>query len=244
MQDDSLSREARDAFAAFDAMRRARRERPAIRAAGFEALRRLVKVAQGHSGQSRHVAGFLLSLYNGDRFKFDLTDLRALDRPIFDDCMAVLQMDYMPEKEVHCYFEDGRQLWEQMAKEWNIKEYSRPPQDGMVISNDIRTKGMPVPENRSNPEAIKAVLKLLLVHGFALVYYGGDVLRHRGDAMTAGRSWRDDLVRAVESITGDAGENALLLARAIEECLFDLNKTGSAGIAVAKAISDATCKAF
>lgn len=55
--------------AAFAEMAREREEAaaklPGIRAAGVEALKRLVAVAQGNSGQCRHVASFLLGLYNG-----------------------------------------------------------------------------------------------------------------------------------------------------------------------------------
>lgn len=124
MSSKEFSPAARDAFDAMHEEReRARQERPAVRAAGLEALKRLVNIAQGHSGQCRYVAGFLLGLYNGARFKFDLTDFRCLDRAIFNDCLAVLQMDYAPEKEVHSYFEEGAELWERMAKDWNITDY-------------------------------------------------------------------------------------------------------------------------
>lgn len=124
-ENNKLSLEAQAAFAAMDRERaEAHRQLPAIRAAGLEALKRLLAVAQGNSGQCRYVAGFLLSLYNGNRFKMDLTDFRCLDRKIFQDCMAVLAMDYQPEKEVHCYFENGGNIWEQLAKDWNIQDYS------------------------------------------------------------------------------------------------------------------------
>jgi len=97
-----------------------------IRKSGEAALRRLVPIAQGHSGQCRYVAAFLLGLYNGRRFPFDLTDLRGLDRAIFDDCMTVLRMDYMPALEVHTYFDngndEGHKIWEGLAKAWDIKD--------------------------------------------------------------------------------------------------------------------------
>lgn len=66
---------------------------PAIRLEGEAALRRLLPVAQRDTGQSSVIARFLLNLYNGDRFPFDLTDLRRLDYELFDDCLAVLKMD-------------------------------------------------------------------------------------------------------------------------------------------------------
>lgn len=122
-----LSDEARDSFAAqmqrlaeFDAAK------PAINAKGREALVRLMRIAQGDSGQCKRVAGFLLGLYNGNRFKYDMTDLRGLDLEIFEDCIAVLRMDFICTREVHCYFENGGQLFERLAKDWGIRDYTKP----------------------------------------------------------------------------------------------------------------------
>lgn len=92
---------------------------------GVEALARLLKVARGHRGQCRHVAAFLLGLYNGNRFKFDLTDFRCLDRELFDDCIEVLKMDFQPLQEVHLYFKDGGKIWEDLAKQWRIRDYTK-----------------------------------------------------------------------------------------------------------------------
>jgi hypothetical protein len=84
-----------------------------------------LNIARGHSGQCRYVAGFLLGLYNGERFKFDLTDFRCLDREIFDDCLEVLKLDHSPVQEVHCYFKDGGRIWEDLAKQWGIRDYTK-----------------------------------------------------------------------------------------------------------------------
>ena len=94
---------------------------------GIRALRRLLKVAQGNSGQGLHVAAFLLGLYNGSRFKVDLTNFRLLDAALFDDCMTVLRMDYQPAQEVHCYFLDGGRIWGQLAKDWDIRDFTQEP---------------------------------------------------------------------------------------------------------------------
>jgi hypothetical protein len=99
-------------------------ELPAIRLEGEAALRRLLPIAQRDTGQSSVVARFLLNLYNGERFPFDMTDLRRLDFELFDDCMAVLKMDFQPQKEVHRYFENGGAVWEALAKEWGFKDYA------------------------------------------------------------------------------------------------------------------------
>lgn len=111
-------------FAAMRAEREAfEKERPQRQAEGLEALRRLLPIARSDTGQSRIIAHFLLGLYNGFRFKFDLTDFRGLDRALFEDCLAVLRMDFQPAQEVHLYFENGGAIWEQMAKDWNVTDY-------------------------------------------------------------------------------------------------------------------------
>jgi len=105
---------------------RARRdaERPKIQAEGEAALRRLFDVANGHSGQCEIIAKFLLGCYNGDRFPFDLTDFRAIDSALFDDCLAVLKMDAAPQREVHTFFPNGGKMFEKLVKDWGITDHS------------------------------------------------------------------------------------------------------------------------
>lgn len=95
-----------------------RARRPQIQAEGEAALRRLFNVAQGDTGQCGRIARFLLGLYNGPRFPFDMTELRGLDHALFADCIAVLRMDYAPEREVHRYFENGGREFERLAVRW------------------------------------------------------------------------------------------------------------------------------
>lgn len=90
---------------------------------GLAALQHLLEVAHRGTGQSRVVSRFLLTLYNGDRFPFDLTDFRCLDRDLFMDCMTVLAMDCQPKREVHTYFQGGGQIWESMARTWGFKDH-------------------------------------------------------------------------------------------------------------------------
>lgn len=94
---------------------------PAIRAEGEAALRRLLPVAQSDTGQSRRVARFLLALYNGPRFPFDLSDLRGLDYAIHADCIALLLADHVPEGEIHCYIDGGREVFEGLAASWGFE---------------------------------------------------------------------------------------------------------------------------
>jgi hypothetical protein len=99
-------------------------QRPQVHREGIAALTRLFEVAHGHSGQCRTVAAFLLGCYNGQRFPFDLSDFRAIDYKLFDDCIAVLKMDAQPKQEVHTYFPHGSSKFEQLAKDWGIADRS------------------------------------------------------------------------------------------------------------------------
>jgi hypothetical protein len=90
-------------------------------AAGQASLRHLFEVAQGDSGQCRYIAQFLLGLYNGTSFPFDLTNLRALDANLFEHCMRVLRMDARDtKKEVHQYFENGGARFQKLARDWGL----------------------------------------------------------------------------------------------------------------------------
>lgn len=97
-------------------------QKPAIMRAGKSALDRLLAVAQGHSGQCRTVAAFLLGLYNGPDYRFDLTSLRGLDLNLHRDCMAVLAMDYTAKVEVHELVEDGTQVFLALASQWGLPD--------------------------------------------------------------------------------------------------------------------------
>ena len=59
------------------------------------AVQRLYTVAQKHLGTSggNTCAKLLLGLYNGERFPFDLTDLRLLDEGNLTAAMVVVHMD-------------------------------------------------------------------------------------------------------------------------------------------------------
>ncbi len=103
---------------------RAEKVRAQDQSDGLESLKRLYELAHGCSGQCKYVAKFLLGLYNGTRFPFDLTDLRCLDEAIFEDCLKVLRMDSRPFKEVHLYFERGGETFEKLAIDWRIKDRS------------------------------------------------------------------------------------------------------------------------
>jgi hypothetical protein len=92
--------------------------RPLIIQSGEAALQRLVEVANSGTGQSRIIGAFLLGLYSGQDYPFDLTELRALDLSLFRDCLDVLELDYQPEMEVHMRVADGPAIWNRLVQQW------------------------------------------------------------------------------------------------------------------------------
>lgn len=120
---------ANESKARFAEMRRKQAERdatiPENRKRGEAALRRLMPIAQGHSGQCRFVARFLLGLYNGTRFPFDLTDMRCVDGEILDDFLDVLRMDFNLVQEVHMYFQDGNAIFEELARDYGVVDRTK-----------------------------------------------------------------------------------------------------------------------
>lgn len=85
---------------------------------GIPALNRLIEVARRDTGQSEICGRFLLSLYNGHTFPFNLVDFRNLDQSLWDDCMSVLFLDQRPKKEVHLWIEGGPAIWEELKSSW------------------------------------------------------------------------------------------------------------------------------
>lgn len=106
-----------------------------VRADGIEALQRLVEVAHDHSGQCGRITRFLASCYNGFRFPFDLSELRGLDQALFDDCLAVLKLDFLNERELHRYFENGSALFEGLFARWELAD-EQMKRARMLIQDD------------------------------------------------------------------------------------------------------------
>lgn len=85
---------------------------------GLPALQRLVEVARCDTGQSQVCGRFLLGLYNGYAFPFNLIDLRRLDESLWNDCISVLKLDQRPKKEIHLLINDGHAIWEELKVAW------------------------------------------------------------------------------------------------------------------------------
>ncbi|PKD41452.1 hypothetical protein CWO84_04790 [Methylomonas sp. Kb3] len=92
-------------------------ERQTVTATGLPALIRLSAIANRDTGQAGTVRRFLLGLYNGYRFPFNLVTLRGLDKVLFDDCMAVLALDARATaKEIHQYLDNGDTCFQRWAQ--------------------------------------------------------------------------------------------------------------------------------
>lgn len=93
------------------------------------AAARLWNVASGNTGQSQVCAAFLLGLYNGTRFPFDLTDLRLLDADLRRAAFDLLAADasHTLQCEVHELLNTGTgrrdfgARFEHLAHDWGRK---------------------------------------------------------------------------------------------------------------------------
>lgn len=95
--------------------------RPAIVRTGIQALHRLIPIALSRTASSKTVGRFLLGLYDGAAFRFDLKHLHHLSVREFEDCLYVLQMDYMPEVEVHERVAEGENVWRELMDVWRTQ---------------------------------------------------------------------------------------------------------------------------
>lgn len=94
------------------------RQRAEAASAGRPALDRLIEVARGDTGQSVVCRRFLLGLYNGHAWPFDLNDLRGLDADLIDAALAVTRADALLAwpSEIHVVA-GAQELFEQWRRE-------------------------------------------------------------------------------------------------------------------------------
>lgn len=108
-----------------------------------EALIRLWNVTQRHdagTAGARRAALVLLGLYNGPRFPFDLTELRAVDTDIMNDALQVISEDARRcQREVHSWLNvltgrvDFGERFEHLA--WKFRVKGRCKRDALLPLN-------------------------------------------------------------------------------------------------------------
>ncbi|MCI0508640.1 hypothetical protein C8E00_103491 [Chromohalobacter marismortui] len=96
----------------------AKRRLDRVEQLGPAALNRLVRVAQGDSGQSHHCRRLLLAIYNGPEWPFELTRLRVIDRDLQDAALVVIEWATYTGRELHEYLPNGDGL---MQRFWLIE---------------------------------------------------------------------------------------------------------------------------
>ena len=90
--------------------------------AGAQALARLLKLAEEQdSGQIPHIARFLAATYNGQAFKFDPFELRAVDIAISDDMLCCLDARRWGRADLHTLIPDGDARVRAVIERWRLR---------------------------------------------------------------------------------------------------------------------------
>ena len=80
---------------------------------------RLLVIAKGDTGGSSRVAQFLLSLWNGYRYRVDLQDLLYIDEAIFNDMAQVMMDLYRTGMQLDSYLKESDIT--PVAQQWGHK---------------------------------------------------------------------------------------------------------------------------
>lgn len=74
---------------------------------------------------ARVFATLLASMYNGNRVKFDVSDLKLLDRDNFEHALNCMRICQELHREPHQFFENGGALFERFIKDWKLEKKAR-----------------------------------------------------------------------------------------------------------------------
>lgn len=85
-----------------------------------DSANRLWKLANGDTGQSGVAAKFLLGLFNGYNYPFNLTLLRTVDDAVFNDCIQVLKLDKYKIMEIHHHIGKTSKQFDELATQWRM----------------------------------------------------------------------------------------------------------------------------
>jgi hypothetical protein len=98
-----------------------RRAREA-QASAAHAYARLLDLAETrNSGQTRRIAQFIASTYNGEAFPFDLFELRGVDVDIGDDMLACLDGLRWGKADLYKLVPDGERRVQAVIDTWGLK---------------------------------------------------------------------------------------------------------------------------
>lgn len=74
---------------------------------------------------ARVFATLLASMYNGNRVKFDVSDLKLLDRENFEHALNCMRLCQELHREPHSFFRNGGDLFETFIKDWKLEKKRR-----------------------------------------------------------------------------------------------------------------------
>lgn len=87
----------------------------------LESAERLWAVAQRDTHQSRHIAHFVMGLFNGRDYPFDLSRLMCLDERLLLDCMKVLEWSSMKSSWINDFMDRPNSDFVALAAEHGIR---------------------------------------------------------------------------------------------------------------------------
>lgn len=98
------------------------KDETAIQQRAQAALQVIETAIQNHptTGGARRLVKFLASLYNGQDFPFDLTDLRGLDTALANACLDYLNYDRLGRVEVHQHLTNGERDLQRWLVEYGL----------------------------------------------------------------------------------------------------------------------------
>jgi hypothetical protein len=90
--------------------------------AGAQAFAQLLRLAEERdSGQIRRVARFLAAVYNGEAFRLDPFELRAVDIAISDDMLCCLDALRWARADLHTLVPDGDARMRAVIERWGLQ---------------------------------------------------------------------------------------------------------------------------
>ena len=90
--------------------------------AGAQAFARLLHLAEERdSGQIRRIARFLAAVYNGEAFRLDPFELRAVDIAISDDMLCCLDALRWARADLHTLVPDGDARMRTVIERWGLQ---------------------------------------------------------------------------------------------------------------------------
>ena len=94
-----------------------------VQAKAAQAYLRLVELAErSDTGQARRVARFLASTFNGERYPFDLFELRVLDVALSDDALVCIDALRWGKADLYKRLPDGERRIAAVITSWEINK--------------------------------------------------------------------------------------------------------------------------